>query len=107
MRVGEDPAKALLALEESLHECRYRPVQRIRALGMTLAYLGSIKGGEARDFAQFWRQIASDNQILRFGSANQALDRIYASVGRKRDEDLSHAIWSEVQQRVGPGGTQR
>lgn len=105
MRVGEDlTAKALLALEEALHECRYRPVQRSRALGMALAYLFSTSGGDPQDYRKFWREIASGNYVLRFGAADQSLERIYAAAGRKRDEDLSHAIWREVQARVGPGG---
>jgi hypothetical protein len=104
-RVGEDlRAKALLALEEALHECRYRPVHRSRALAMALAYLWDIKRGDPRDFAQFWREIASDNYVLRFRGADQALERIYASADRKRDDELSHSVWREVQARVGPGG---
>lgn len=104
MRVGEDlTAKALLALEEALHECRYRPVRRSRSLGLALAYLWSIGGGDARDYQQFWREVASDNYVLRFGAADQCLGRIYAAVGRTRDEELSHAIWREVQARIGPG----
>ncbi len=105
MRVGEDlTAKALLALEEALHECRYRPVRRSRALGMALAYLWSTSGGDACDFRDFWREIASDNYVLRFMAADRCLDRIYAAAGRKRDEDVSEGIWREVQARVGPGG---
>jgi hypothetical protein len=104
MRVGDDLiAKALLALEEAAHESRYRPVHRSRALGMALAYLWGINRGDTRDFVAFWREIASDNYVMRFGGADRALTAIYASVGRKRDDDLSHAIWSEVQHRVCPG----
>lgn len=108
MRVGEDlTAKALLALEEVLHECRYRPVLRTRALGLALAYLWSLRRGDSRDYAQFWREVASDNYVLRFGAADQALDRIYVAVGRKRDEDVSSSIWREMQDRYGAGGTHR
>ncbi|WP_139809994.1 hypothetical protein [Sphingomonas azotifigens] len=103
MRVGEDlTAKALLALEEALHECRYQQVYRSRALAMALAYLWSLKRGDARDFRMFWREVASDNPVLRFGAADQALERIYAAAGRKRDQDRSHVIWSEVQDRLRP-----
>ncbi|SFK45018.1 hypothetical protein SAMN03159338_4292 [Sphingomonas sp. NFR04] len=105
MRVGEDlTAKALLALEEALHECRYRPVHRSRALGLALAYLWGIKRGSTSDFITFWLEIASDNYVLRFGSADRSLDRIYSIVERERDDELSHAVWREVQARVGSGG---
>lgn len=103
MRVGDDlTIKALLALEEALHDCRYRHVQRSRALRLALVYLLSIERGDTRAFVDFWREVACDNAVLRFGVADRALDRIHAAVGRKRDESLSHAIWEEVQNRILP-----
>lgn len=61
-----------------------------------LAFLWSESGKDAAPFVGFWRTIGNDDELLRFRSADMHLRAIYAALGAARDEEASHAIWSEV-----------
>jgi hypothetical protein len=99
MRVGSDlTTKAFLALEEALHECRYRRVERTRALRMVLAYLAD-QASDPKPFVTFWQKVADPEPTFRFGAADMALQDIYRDLKVTRDEALSHEIWEEVHAR--------
>lgn len=101
MRVGSDlKTKALLALEEALHESRYGPACRTRALRFALAYLWREAGGDIVPFAEFWKIVGDEAEAFRFGYADRRLEEIYKRLCCKRDDDLSHKIWGEVQRRL-------
>jgi hypothetical protein len=87
--------KALLALEELVQECRYRPPRRSFMIRFTLAYLWSLGRGEKKPFDEFWEALAREH--WRFREANNALASIYRHVGIERDNDLTMRLWSERQ----------
>lgn len=96
-RLGRNPLaeKALLALEELVQECRYRPPRRSFMIRFTLAYLWSLGRGEKAPFDEFWGALAKEH--WRFREANNALGSIYRHVGIERDEGLAMRLWSERQ----------
>jgi hypothetical protein len=84
--------KALLALEEVVQECRYRPHRRTIAIRFALAYLWAFKPGRREPYDEFWKALALD-KVARFGGADRALSMIYAEHGLARDEALSMQLW--------------
>jgi hypothetical protein len=99
MRVGADlRTKALLALEEVTHDCRFRVPERTFLVRFTLAWLFSIsRTRDPEPFLEFWRAIAGDNELFRFSKADLALSKIYLDVGAKRDDEASRAMWLVAQ----------
>lgn len=95
MRVGSDlKTKALLALEEVTHDCRYRVPERTHSVRFALAWLFSVsRFRDVEPFHTFWRAIGGTNDLFRFREADQALDGIYLAVGAQRDEGVSNEIW--------------
>jgi hypothetical protein len=100
MRVGTNlREKALLALEEALHESRYTKVDRTHALRFALAFLFVHGKGDPAPFTSFWHEIVGWNDAFRFSKAEDALRAIYAAIGAPRDEDASNAMWRVAQAR--------
>ena len=86
-------AKALVALEEVVQECRYRTPRRSFALRFALAYLWAYSAGDRRPFEHFWKVIADPKSPWSFSAADGALIAIYRQLGRARDEELVHDLW--------------
>lgn len=98
MRFGTDlRAKAILALEEAVHDCRYARVRRTFAIRFALAYLWSITQRERMPFKELWDALDSDNDVFRFSVADQALIVIHGQLGIERDHDQSMEMWSRWQ----------
>jgi hypothetical protein len=85
-------AKALIALEEAVQECRYRKPRRGHALRFALAWLWSLDRGDRTPFDEFWQALAEDG-MWRFGSADRALFVIYRHLGVDRPDDLPMRMW--------------
>jgi hypothetical protein len=91
--------KALLSLEESVQECRYRKSRRSLAIRFALAYLWSCQRGDRAPFDELWLALGQDS-MWRFRSADHALLGIYRQLDLKRDEDASMRIWQRVKSEV-------
>lgn len=100
MRMGfgadELRAKALLALEEAVQECRYRKPRRSYAIRFALAYLWSLKPGDRAPYAAFWQALDEDG-MFRFGSADTALSAIYRLLRLQRSDDVPMRIWKKME----------
>jgi hypothetical protein len=88
-------AKALLALEEAVQECRYRKPHRSYAIRFALAYVWSLKPGSRKPYVDLWRALDEDG-MFRFGSADQALSVVYRDLGLPRSADLAMSIWKRL-----------
>ncbi len=98
MRFGTDlRGKAILALEEAVHDCRYGRVRRTFAVRFALAYLWSQAGGDRAPFKQFWDVLDSANEVFRFSTADRALLEIHGRLGIDRDHARSMEIWGLCQ----------
>ena len=76
--------KALAALEEAAEKSKARPVERTKALSFALAYLWATSGGERWPFVNFWRDVATENDIGRSQGVNASLNAIYLALGVQR-----------------------
>jgi hypothetical protein len=86
-------AKALLALEDALQECRYRRPRRSFALRFALAYLWATSGADRKPFENFWRCLGAEKMPWSFGVADSALCEIYRALKIERDDAVSFAMW--------------
>ena len=87
-------AKALLALEDALQECRYRKPRRGYALRFALAWLWATSGADRRPFENFWRSLAHEKTPWSFGVADSALSEIYRALKVERDDAVAFAMWA-------------
>ena len=85
-------SKALLALEEVVQEARWRAPRRSFAVRFALAFLWSLGGGEREPFVDFWKALARDD-MWRFSTADEALGRIYRTLGLARDGEVAMRMW--------------
>ncbi len=90
---GKLQAKALLALEEAVQECRYRRPRRTFALRFALAWLWSQARCEREPFDALWRVLGDERSPWSFSAADGALLRIYRALGVERDEEMCHRMW--------------
>ncbi len=98
MRAGQDlRAKALYALEEATHDCRYGKVRRTYALRLALAYLWSLDGGDRIPYRDFWSALDDWNSLTRYSDADRALLLIHGRLGVARDEEQYWALWASAQ----------
>lgn len=86
--------KALLALEETVQECRFCEPRRTFALRFALAYLWSTNKIDRAPLDAFWRAL-SRSDMWRFQGADQALSAIYASLALRRDHEVGMKLWAE------------
>lgn len=102
MRIGSDlTAKAFMALEEVLQQCRYGAPERSYAVRFALAYLWALKKGDRAPYTDFWRQLGNGNDLVRFRYADRALRLIYGQNGVVRDEAFSGEMWRVAQASAG------
>jgi hypothetical protein len=86
-------AKALLALEDALQECRYRKPRRSYALRFALAWLWATSDADRRPFENFWRSLGAEKTPWSFGVADSALSEVYRALRVERDDAVSFAMW--------------
>src|SRR5687767_9995330 len=86
-------AKAFVALEDAVQECRYRQPRRSFALRFALAYLWATSGADREPFEKFWRALGDPKSPWSFGIADSALVAIYRALGLERDHDLAMRMW--------------
>ena len=86
-------AKALLALEDAVQECRYRTPRRSFALRFALAWLWATSGADRQPFENLWRRIGEAKSPWTFGAADTALTEIYRALRLERDPALAFAMW--------------
>ena len=100
MRFGREQLrdKALLALEETVQECRYRAPRRSHAIRFALAYLWTLTLTGRAPFLEFWRAMAGDNDLHRFDFTDRALAGIYLALGLERDDRITWELWSARQE---------
>ena len=87
-------AKALLALEETLQECRYRSPRRSFAIRFALAWLWATSGADRRPFENFWQSLGREKSPWSFGVADSALSEVYRALKIERDEAVAFAMWA-------------
>jgi hypothetical protein len=93
-------AKALFALEEVVHDCRYSACNDTYSVRFALAYLYHLAPTDPEPFRTFWRKITSDNSLFRYSEADEALRRIYAHLGEPRQSDEAlRRFWRSAQAR--------
>lgn len=104
-RFGSDlTAKALLALEEIVQECRYRAPKRSFAVRFALAYLWSISKADRRPFDELWQALGREKSPWSYSVADTALHGVYRAVGLTRGEEVARRFWRAWQEREGHGG---
>ena len=86
-------AKAFVALEDAVQECRYRQPRRSFALRFALAYLWATAGADREPFEKFWRALGDPKSPWSFGIADRALAAIYRALSLERDHDLPMRMW--------------
>ncbi len=98
-------ARALLALEEAVQECRYRQPRRTLALRFSLAYLWSSARCGRAPFDKFWQALGGPKTPWSFGVADGALLAIYVAMGIERDDKAGMALWKRLDaEERGPSG---
>ena len=97
-------ARALLALEEAVQECRYRTPRRSFALRFALAYLHATARCDRRPFDELWKALGAQKSPWSFSVANIALLGVYRELGLHRDEDVGSAMWRRWSKEEGHGG---
>ena len=86
-------AKALLALEEAIQECRYRTPRRSFALRFALAWLWATSDADRKPFENFWRSLGAEKTPWSFGVADSALSEVYRALKLERDEATTFEMW--------------
>ena len=89
--------KALLALEEAVQECRYGTPRRSFAHRFALAYLSSMSRGDRAPFDALWKALGADKTPWSFSGADTAMLGVYIALGLKRDHEVAHRIWSQLE----------
>ena len=89
--------KALLALEEAVQECRYGTPRRSFAHRFALAYLWSMSRGDRAPFDALWKALGADKTPWSFSGADTAMLGVYIALGLKRDHEVAHRIWSQLE----------
>lgn len=84
--------RALLALEEVVHELRFQPGRRTFALRFALAFLWAYRPTDRTPYVEFW-QALTDDSLWRFSVADRALEQIYRATGATRDDEVMFAMW--------------
>ena len=97
-------AKALLALEEAVQECRYRMPRRTFALRFALAYLYASGRCDRAPFDRMWRVLGEEKSVWSFSTADAALAAIYAALHLKRDDEVGMEMWRRWSREEGHGG---
>lgn len=85
-------ALALLALEETTQEARYRKPRRTVALRFALAFLYDRTRANRAPYDDFWKAL-DETSMWRFQSADRALNQIYMQLGLERDERIAFRFW--------------
>ncbi|HEV2569454.1 MAG TPA: hypothetical protein VGT77_12315 [Sphingomonas sp.] len=85
-------AKALMALEEAVQECRVRAPRRTLAVRFALAYLWSLRPGDRKPYDDLWKALGAEG-IWRFSAADHALSCIYRQLEIARDDEIAMRLW--------------
>lgn len=90
--------KALYALEEIVHQCRYGKPSQTFAVRFVLAYLWSLDRGDIVPYRELWCAMTSFNDLTRYSAADRALAEIHTRLGAPRDEEQYWAMWAHAQE---------